>query len=169
RVEDGDRRQEADQVAEEDGEHPDMEQHRADDELPAPQKLARAGPPRIGLAVVAHDGAEREHGERDIGIDAEDERVEIGIHGGTFLQAAGGSVGRVAASRDAARMRVRRRSGPQAFSPALPPKVTASSCQTRSSASRSSGSSSGASRSSRNSLPSALPCASASSATKAPA
>ena len=71
RVEHPDRRQQTDEMAEEDDENADMEQVRAPHQLPAAQQLARAAAPRVLLAVEAQPAAEQEHGEAEIGIPAE--------------------------------------------------------------------------------------------------
>ena len=73
KIEDLDRREQPDQMAAEDRQYADMEQYRAGDELPLAQKLARFRLPREGVALVAHDAGNDHHGDRDIGIDAEDE------------------------------------------------------------------------------------------------
>ena len=54
-LEEPERGQEAGEVAEEDDEHADMEQHRAQDQLLAAQELARARLPGEGIALVAGD------------------------------------------------------------------------------------------------------------------
>ena len=58
-------------------EHADVEQHRAQNELLAAQELARTRLPGEGIALVAGDRAEREDGERDVGIDLEQEEVHV--------------------------------------------------------------------------------------------
>ena len=77
RIEDPDRRQQADEVAEEDDQDADVEQVRAPHQLAPAQQLARAAPPGVLLAVEAQQAAEQEHGQAEIGIPAEHERDVI--------------------------------------------------------------------------------------------
>ena len=72
-VEHPDRCQQADEMAEEDDENADVEQVGAPHQLPPPQQLAGAGPPRVLLAVEPDQAAEQEHGQAQIGIPAEDD------------------------------------------------------------------------------------------------
>src|SRR4051794_18390710 len=72
KIEDPDRGQQADEVAKEDHENTDVEQVRAPHQLASAQKLAGACLPRVLLAVEAHQAAEQEYGETQIGIPAED-------------------------------------------------------------------------------------------------
>ena len=60
---------------------PDVEQHRPRNELAAAEDLARSRAPGVGLPVVTHDGADHEDGERNVGIDAEQQGIEIAGHG----------------------------------------------------------------------------------------
>ena len=77
-----DRRQQADEMAEEDDQHADVEQVRAPHQLPPPQQLAGAAPPGVLLAVEAQQAAEQEHGQAEIGIPAEHDMVDEVAHGG---------------------------------------------------------------------------------------
>ena len=72
-VEHPDRRQQADEMAEEDEEDADVEQVGAPHQLPAAQQLARSGPPGVLLAVEAEQAADDEDRQAEIGIPAEDD------------------------------------------------------------------------------------------------
>ena len=75
---DRERRQQADQVAEEDAEDADVEQVRSPAQLPGAQQLRRVALPRVLVAVEAHQAADEEDRQGDIGIDSEQELVEVG-------------------------------------------------------------------------------------------
>ena len=70
-VEHRDRREQADEMAEEDDQNADVEKVRAPDQLAAPQELARSGPPRVLLAVEAQQAADQEDREAEIRVPAE--------------------------------------------------------------------------------------------------
>ena len=79
RMPDGERRQQAEQVAEEDAEDAEVEQVRAPPQLAGAQQLRRIALPRVLVAVEAQQAAREEHGQRDVRIDAEQELIE-GLH-----------------------------------------------------------------------------------------
>lgn len=83
-----DRGEQAEQIPEEDHQNAQIEQDQTPDQLLAPQQLARARPPDIGLAVVADDAAQGENRQRD----AEDERVEeVRHYEGSYCLSTNGS------------------------------------------------------------------------------
>jgi hypothetical protein len=59
RIEQPDRREKPDQMAEEQHDDADVEQDRAPDQLFAAQHLARGGAPCEGVTLVAGDGTDR--------------------------------------------------------------------------------------------------------------
>jgi hypothetical protein len=77
RIEHPDRREQADQVAEEQDDDADMEQDRAPHQLLAAQKLAGRGFPGEGVAFIARDGADQRDCQHRIGHDAEDQEVDV--------------------------------------------------------------------------------------------
>ena len=82
RVEDPDRRQQADEVTEEDHEDADVEQVRAPHQLAPAQELAGPRLPRVLLAVEAQQAAEQEHRQAQVGVPAEDDMIDGVAHGG---------------------------------------------------------------------------------------
>jgi hypothetical protein len=64
-----------------DHQHAKVKQHRSHDQLLAAQELARSGAPRIGFAVIADDRADGEDGQRDVGIDSEQQVMDEISHG----------------------------------------------------------------------------------------
>src|SRR5690606_37038167 len=82
RVVDLRRRQQAEEMAEEQAEDADMEQNAAPDQLLAPEKLARLAAPGVLAAIEAGPAAQEEDGHADVGVDAEQEAFEV-IHGST--------------------------------------------------------------------------------------
>ena len=132
------RRQEAEEVAEEQAEDADVEQDAAPDQLLAPQQLARLGPPGVLAAIEARPAAEEEGHHAKIRVEAEQELIEVGhlvpLRSAVVLAPDGGA--KRATMADAAEQ-----PGPAA-APGSLPKVTGASSQARSSAS---GVSSGAS------------------------
>ena len=77
-VPDAERRHQSEQVAEEDAEDAEVEEVRAPAQLPGAEQLRRIALPRVLIAVEAQQAAREEHGQRDVGIDAEQEHVEKG-------------------------------------------------------------------------------------------
>jgi hypothetical protein len=72
------RGQEADQVPEEDAEDADVKQVGPEAQLTVAQKLRRIALPRVLVAVEADETPHEEHREGDVGIDAEQERMNVG-------------------------------------------------------------------------------------------
>jgi hypothetical protein len=103
-----DRREQADQVAEEDDEDADVEQDRAPDQLPPAQELARARFPREGIALVARDRAEDEDRQRDVGKNLEEEEFHGDVLSGSVARYRRGRrhAGENVASRRASGVRV---------------------------------------------------------------
>ena len=80
-VEHPDRREQADEVAEEDHQDADVEQVRAPHQLAPAQELAGARLPRVLLAVEAQQAAEQEHGQAQVGVPAEHDMIDDVAHG----------------------------------------------------------------------------------------
>ena len=80
-IEHPDRRQQPDEMTEEDHEDADVEQVRAPHQLAPPQELARSRLPRVLLAIEAQQTAEQEHGQAQVGIPAEHDVIDGVAHG----------------------------------------------------------------------------------------
>ena len=78
RVIDLGRRQQAEEVAEEQAEDADVEQDAAPEQLLAPQQLARLAAPGVLAAIEARPAAEEEGHHAQVRIEAEQELVEVG-------------------------------------------------------------------------------------------
>jgi hypothetical protein len=74
------RRQQPHEMPEEQEQDPDMEQVGTPAQLARTQHLAGTRAPGILLAIEAHEAADQEHAEADVGIDLEEELGEIGVH-----------------------------------------------------------------------------------------
>ena len=64
-------------MAKEHSQNTDMKQDRPPDQLLAAQKLAGGAFPGEGVAFIARDGPDKEHRQRDIGHDPENDEVDV--------------------------------------------------------------------------------------------
>src|SRR5512147_62921 len=70
-IENPDRRQQADEMAEENHKDPDVKQVRAPGQLAPAQELARSAAPGVLLTIEADPAAEKKYGQAEVGIPAE--------------------------------------------------------------------------------------------------
>src|SRR5215813_3548179 len=80
------RREQAEEMAEEEQQNADVEKHAAPIELLSAQELARLGTPSVLAAVEPRPAAQEKHDHAEIGIEAEQELVDEAGHGCTCLR-----------------------------------------------------------------------------------
>ncbi|ABA50829.1 hypothetical protein BURPS1710b_2760 [Burkholderia pseudomallei 1710b] len=106
RVPDGHRREQTDQMPEEQAEHADVKKDVARAQRAAVQQLRAVGLPCVLLALEAREAAEQEDGGGDVRIDAVDERIQI-IHDVTSKRVRDAPASRAGSGRRRAARRVK--------------------------------------------------------------